>query len=261
MLTVGFNERLELITCERALLGQAAKEETSLRSGTGIWTRRKIQQKWSTHRTGFRGWKRCRVKCTGWPTECAPFGPFFSVGMGPFGRSGRPKFRCGSQISSSLLGLSLPFWESKNIKVWSVQKSFLNTSGSTKNACCLRHCFTNVCFLPREKCTSEDAYLFEISSSLLFALCFVPSAARSSKEIMSRGASFHGFWTLWPILRFTELKILVRDASQNSRVLPRVVCLFGAVGFCGGVFERRASECHDHCSKKKKKTFWCRRRL
>ena len=38
------------------------------------------------------------------------------------------------------------------------------------------------------------AYFFEISSSLIFALCFLPSAARSSKKkTMSRGARFQGF--------------------------------------------------------------------
>ena len=49
--------------CERALLGQAAEEETFLRSGAGIWTRWRIHQRGSAHRIGCRGWKWCREKC------------------------------------------------------------------------------------------------------------------------------------------------------------------------------------------------------
>ena len=57
----------------------------------------------------------------------------FSVGMGSFGRSGRSKFRCGSQISSPFLGLSsLFFWRFKNIKVGVCKKSFETPSGWTK---------------------------------------------------------------------------------------------------------------------------------
>ena len=39
-------------------------------------------------------------------------------------------------------------------------------------------------------------FFFENSSSLVFALCCLPSATRSSKKIMSRGARFQGFWDL-----------------------------------------------------------------
>ena len=41
-------------------------------------------------------------------SEWLPFG-LFSQGMGAFGKSGCSKFRRGSQISSSFLGLSPPF--------------------------------------------------------------------------------------------------------------------------------------------------------
>ena len=58
---------------------------------------------------------------TGWQTspghlsslknsEWLSFWPPFPIGMGSFGRSGRSKCRCGSQISIPLLGLSPPFW-------------------------------------------------------------------------------------------------------------------------------------------------------
>ena len=47
-----------------------------------------------------------------------PFLEPFPVGMGPFGRSGGSKFRCGSQIPSSFLGLSPSlFCGVKNVKV------------------------------------------------------------------------------------------------------------------------------------------------
>ena len=47
---------------------------------------------------------------------------------------------------------------------------------------------------------------------------------------------FRVLGTSWPILRLRVSIFLVRDASQNRRVLPRVVCLCGAVGVC--------AECH-----------------
>ena len=54
---------------------------------------------------------------------------------------------------------------------------------------------------------------------------------------MSQGDRFQG---LGDFLAHFEVEggriFFVRDASQNSGVLPRVVCLCGAVGFCG--------ECH-----------------
>ena len=91
-----------------------------------------------------------------WPSfvsqnsEWPPFFPFW-VGMGSFERSGGSKFRCGSQISSPFPGLTLPFFWVRNIRTGMCKKSYETPCGWTKNACCLRHGFTQMCFLYREK--------------------------------------------------------------------------------------------------------------
>ena len=41
---------------------------------------------------------------------------------------------------------------------------------------------------------AKNESFIEITTSLVFALCFLPSAARSSKKIMSQGARFQGSW-------------------------------------------------------------------
>ena len=62
------------------------------------------------------------------------------------------------------------------------KKSYESPSGPTNNASCLRHGFANMCFLYKEKCTLQNCMFFEISSTLMLALCFLPSAARSLKN-------------------------------------------------------------------------------
>ena len=52
------------------------------------------------------------------------------------------------------------------------------------------------------------------------------------KKMSQRGIVFQVFGTPWPILRLRRGEVEIfgsGDASQNSRVLPRVVCLCGAV--------------------------------
>ena len=53
---------------------------------------------------------------------------------------------------------------------------------------------------------------------------------------MRQGPVFKVFGTSWPILTLKVPEIFGTGMLQNSRVLPRVVCLCGAVGVCG--------ECH-----------------
>ena len=88
-------------------------------------------------------------------------------------------------------------------------------------------------------------HFFEISSLSIFH-CFLPSAARSPKEILSRGARFQGFWDFLAHFEVEEEStFLVRDASQNSMVLPRVVCLHRETLLCGShhVVRRLESTC------------------
>ena len=57
------------------------------------------------------------------------------------------------------------------------------------------------------------------------------------KKKMSQWARFQGFWDLLAHFEVEEARNFGSEyVSQNSRVLPRVVCLCGAVGVCG--------ECH-----------------
>ena len=66
--------------------------------------------------------------------------------------------RRGTLISISFLGLSLPFGRSKNIIVWALEKPYKSRRWSTKKACCLIHLVSRICFSPKEKCTSQNAY-------------------------------------------------------------------------------------------------------
>ena len=190
----------------------------------------------------------------GWPARPGPFSFLKTrngVGMGPFERSGSSKFRCGSHISSPLL----PFLGvKKKHQSVSIRKTKWNIQWVDQKCMLFETRFYNAFF-----------FFFENSSTLMFALCFPPSAGTPQTKNGLRGqlSSFFGF--SWPILRFRGPKFLFRDVSQNSRVLPRVFCLCGAVGVCGEchgvkwrvndvfvrcVFERHTSKSHDHCSKK-----------
>ena len=129
-----------------------------------------------------------------------------------------------------------PFWESKNIKV-GVYKKSNETQVDRPKMHVVRDTVLQKCASYQKKCTFHKSIFFEISSSLIIALFFLPSAAQSSKIIMSHGARFQGFWDFLAHFEVEECRnFLVRNASQNSMLLPRVVCLCGSVGVCG--------ECH-----------------
>ena len=163
----------------------------------------------------------------------------FSVGMGPFGTSGSSKFQYRSQISSPFLGLASPFWEEvkKNQCVSIRKKTYKSRSGLTKNTCCLILLVSRSCFSDREKAHRKNVLFFsEISITLIFALCFLPSAARSSSlQKKSQRAHFQGFWDFLAHFEAQGARNFGSGyVSQNSRVLPRVVCL-GVCGECNGV--------------------------
>ena len=158
----------------------------------------------------------------------SPFLAPLSVGMGSF-------FRCGSQISSPFLDLSPPFWESIKNQIVSISKIILDTQWiDQKNMLFNTHLYKHVALVQGKLHIAKKHFFRNFGLPHFYTV--LPSAARSSKKIMCQGARFQGFWTSWPILSFKEPKNFVRDASQNNRVLLRVVCLCGAVGVC--------RECH-----------------
>ena len=118
----------------------------------------------------------------GWRLALGPFRhpkPGMAPVLGSFFRSEwhlwevqGSNFRCKSQISSPFLGFGLSIFGVKIHQSVSLQKTQETPSGSTKNACCLRHSFTKMCFLPKENVPTQNTYFFEISSLLIFALCF-----------------------------------------------------------------------------------------
>ena len=79
-------------------------------------------------------------------SECVPFLPPFRSEWAPLAGPGGSKFLCESQISSSYLGLSSPFGEVKKFNVRAFEKPDKSRSGSTKNACCLIHLVSRICF-------------------------------------------------------------------------------------------------------------------
>ena len=111
------------------------------------------------------------------------------VPLGPlFGRNGAlwevrgidisRRDRRGTLISIPFLGLR-KFWRgpkktskcehSKPIYIY----IYISRSGSTKNACCLIHLVSRICFSPEEQCTSQKCVFSRDFGLLIFALCFV----------------------------------------------------------------------------------------
>ena len=88
------------------------KEETRRDEGEvfakSIWLKRP-KPKWRNSKEGKQGVRLALGPFRHPKPGMAPFWAPFLVGMGPFGRSWRSKFRCGSQISSLFLGLGPPF--------------------------------------------------------------------------------------------------------------------------------------------------------
>ena len=93
-------------------------------------------------------------------------------------------------------------------------------SGSTKKACCLIHLVSRFCFLTFGKVhIAKMKRFFKNSTSLSFALCFLPFAARSLKRTKNTEGSklvFFFFETLWPILRLREVEISIRDMCHKT---------------------------------------------
>ena len=131
-------------------------------------------------------------------TRNAPLllGPFFFVWNGPHSEVPRfeistrePNFEPLSWFGLSFLGVK------KTSKCERTKKTNEKPNGSTKNACCLTHDVTKLCFLSRES-------VFPKLLPSHFALCCLPFAERSQKSLMGLGGSKLGFGeTSWPIIR------------------------------------------------------------
>ena len=104
----------------------------------------------------------------------------FLVGMCPSGRSESAKFRCGIHIS--LFGP--PFWRLKTTKCEHSNKTNKPRSGSTKNACCLRHHIAKCSFF----------FFFRNFELPHFCTVFSTICGTVKKKILSQGARFQSFW-------------------------------------------------------------------
>ena len=137
--------------------------------------------------------------------------------------------RRGTLISISFLGLSSPFLGSKNIKVWAFEKQKKSRTGSTKNACCLIHLVSRICLSHEEKCTSQNVFSKLRSPSFVhYVLYHLRQRVKKTQGIEIRFLGFVG-----PFWGWGRVEISVRDMCHKQQVLPRVVCLCGAVGVCG----------------------------
>ena len=175
----------------------------------------------------------CRV--AGWP--CAPF---------VTQNSEWPPFRC-------LSGRNGPLWEVRGIEIsmrepdfepsswfepplfcwaqnhqsWSEQKSDETPSGWTKNACCLIHLASRICFSPGEKCTSTKWRFFQNFDLPYFCTVFSTICGTVVEENEENtGGSKLGFWDPWPILRLRRSKFRFGACVPIQQVLPRFVCLW-----------------------------------
>ena len=101
--------------------------------------------------------------------------PFRSVWI-PFGRSKGSKFRCGS-----------------------VQKNIGNTQWNDPKCMLFETRVLHKCATyQRKSALRKNAYFFEITSLLIFALCFPTSTARSSKR-RAKGLEIRVLGTSWNI--------------------------------------------------------------
>ena len=139
------------------------------------------------------------LKCAGWPAGPGDLSPLKTRNALPFWPSFRSEWASlsgRSRRSNSSPSLRLaPSGESESTKVGVCKNHFKHPVDRPQNACCLRHGFTKMCFLTREKCTSQKCIYFRNFEPLIFALCFLPSAARSSKK-MDQVARNQGFCDL-----------------------------------------------------------------
>ena len=120
----------------------------------------------------------------------------FSVGMGPFGRSGGSKF--------------LAF-----------EKPCKSHSGQTKNACCLIHIVSRICFSLKEKCTPQKCIFFEFFGPLIFVTVFSAICGTVvEKNDKNTGGSKLGFWDP-----------LAHSEVEGSRNFGSGICVTKTAGF------------------------------
>ena len=147
------------------------------------------------------------------------------------------------------------------------KKSYETPSGWTKKCMLFETQFYKHVLPVQGKVHIAKMHVFRNFEPLIFALCFLTSATRSSKKKkMSRGASFLVWATSWPNLRLRELEIFGSGCVTKIAGFYHVlVCLCVPLVsvecamesnvalndvFLRCLFERPTSKSHDHCSKK-----------
>ena len=176
----------------------------------------------------------------------------FSVGMGPFGRFGGSKFRCGSQISISLSWFEPLVFLSQKTKLLCANNHMKHP---TKHACCVIHLVSRICFSIQGKVHIAKMRIFR--NVELPHFCTVFAATCGTLETKTNGPPgpvFKVYGTSWPVLRFRWLEIFgsgfvtktagfyhvvsvsvvpsvsVESAMESNDVLMTCFC---AVSLCG----------------------------
>ena len=117
-----------------------------------------------------------------------PYGPPFWSEWAPLGGLGVRNFDTGATFRAPFLVWAPPFFGSKKTsKCEHAKKSDKSPSGSTNNACCFRHGFTKLCFLYKEKCTSQKCIFFRNFGSPHFCTVFSTICGTVVKQIMGPG--------------------------------------------------------------------------
>ena len=147
------------------------------------------------------------ASCVTQNPEWAPFGALFRSEWAPLVGLGVRKFDARAKFRALCLVWAPHLGGKKTLSV-SLQKTYVTPSGSTKNACHLRHCFTKMCFLPKENDSSQKCVFFRNFEPPHFCNVFsniCGTVVRKNNE--ARGPVFNVFGTPWPILRLTGPEI------------------------------------------------------
>ena len=137
------------------------------------------------------------------------------------------EFRRGTSMSIPFLGLGLPCGVQKHQKCE-------KTMRIDQKTWFLIHLVSRICFSPKESAHRKKAFFPQCLGSVIFSLCFLPSAARSLKRTKNTRGSKLGFWD--PLAHF-EVK--------------------GGRNFCSGYVSKKKKASVTTCCL----SLWCRRRV
>ena len=156
-------------------------------------------------------WSNVEVLHTGLPAGAGHLSPLkdpfwlrFRSEWAPLGGPGDRNFDAGPSRDLTFDPLSWFEPPSSGVKKTSKcehSKNRINHAvDRAKKTCCLIHFVSRICFSPKEKCTSQKFMFFEILGSVIFASCFLPSAAKSLRRTKKlRGIEIRFLGPLGPL--------------------------------------------------------------